>query len=276
MSDWELPEIPEAEVSIDDLVDDKLEREQDYEKASTLISNSISASSNGDSQAALEFLQAAADLCPLETTIWILMGDSYRELGFTQKAIHAYKIGAAYGDFAARARLERANARSVIDDAYDLLDSDHSQKISELRNLLLDSQSDQLHWAEYRDLAKKIHKQSDRGSGDLSWALLNKSLQAAMSSGAELHTIYTEMGNQLYQDNKYPNAIQSYILAYLFSPTPPPKYLRSNLEKCFKRLDNIQEVAFDEFFSFVKSEGSSDSRSQASEKVEKIMQFLFG
>lgn len=274
MSDWNLPEIPEEEVSTDEIVDDQLDRPKDYNKASNLITKSISASSNGNLNLALEFLQEAAEMCPFETTIWILMGDLYLDLNYHQKAIKAYKIGAAYGDHSAKKKLKSIRARSLIDEVNNILNSNSSNKIPELRNLLLNNNSEDIHWAKYRDLAKRINKLSDKGAADLSWSLLNKSLQKAMNSEADLHTVYTEMGNQLYQKENYSNAIQNYILTYIYSPTPSPKYILGNLKKCFKRLKNSKGRSFEEFHSFIKKKKSLTPTTQTSQILENIIYFL--
>ena len=275
MTEWRLPDIPIQVVSIDELLEDKMNRPADYERVSSLINQAIAASMETNPTQALLLLQQAADLCPHETTIWILMGDAYRDLGRSDYARHAYEIGAAYGDSAAMDRLNRFKARIVVDEVNELTKTDAPESIELIRRRLLIDEGSELHWAEYRDLAKKVQKLKSEGSSDLSWALLSKSLHAAMSRGAELLTIYSEQGNQLFKEGKYKNAMQTYLLAYLHSPDPPPKYVRTNLEKCFNRIERPGTANLEKLLSIARSTGRSSHGVKDLSGIESAMKYLF-
>lgn len=74
-----------------------------------------------DPSKARNHLQNAADLCPYETLIWILLGDVYSDLDMPESAERAYEIGGAYGDLAGENRMKGFRARRLIGEAYDLL-----------------------------------------------------------------------------------------------------------------------------------------------------------
>jgi hypothetical protein len=194
--------------------------------------------------------------------------------GLTNDARRAYEIGTAYGDSAAKDRLTRFRARSVIDEVNKIVKVDTPESISLIRQRVLVDKGSELHWAEYRDLAKKVRKLKSKGASDLSWALLNKSLQVAMAWGAELHTIYSEQGNQLYREAKFENAMQSYLLAFLHSPDPSPKYVRSNMEKCFGRLDRSANVELEKFLEIARSSGRGSHGLKDLSGVELAMRYL--
>ncbi len=271
MDDWQLPDVPSEQVSIHQLIRDKKSRPADYERVSGLIGQAINASMQNDPSRALFDLQEAADLCPYETLIWILLGDAYSDLDMPESAERAYEIGGAYGDLAAEDRLRGFRARRLIGEAYFLLEKDEPETIMRIEDKLLARGAPELHWAEYRNLAKKIQRMKSRGSSDLSWALLNNSLQVAMTKGAELHTIYAEQGNQLYREKKYRKAIECYLYAYLEAPDPTPKYIGGNLKKCLTRLEIPAHIDLERFLQLADSAFKESNVAG----IESVMENLF-
>lgn len=274
MSDWTLPPIPSGEIPIEEFVEDKMARPGDYERAEAWIREAVDLRINGKPLEALVLLQQVVDLCPHEITAWVLIGDVYGELGDLDLAGHAYRIGAAYGDVAAKERLHRLGAQDVKNLVQGLIAEGTPEAIRRIRETLLGSEATTLHWAEYRDIAKGIGRLKAKGAGDLAWALLNRSLNEAASAGVPLYTIYTEQGHQLYRERKYDKAMQDYLLAFLHAPQPSPKYIRRNLQKCFERVDKSDDVSLGKFLELARSKGWSSRGLTSGKGIEIAMRYL--
>lgn len=254
MDDWKLPPIPKRGVSTEKVVEDELARPEDYARARRWINQTFELRDKGQNHQALSLLQKAADLCPYEF-VWMLIGDVYEELEDRRSAKHAYRIGAAYGDKACEERLRGLKAQEKSETTEGLISDGSPEALEKIRKQLIAPKKAVLHWAEYRDIAKKVNRLKTANAGDVAWALLNRALLEAARAQAPLYTIYSEMGKQVYREEKYLTAMQLYLKAFLDAGESSPKYIRKNLERCFDKVDKGDSVSLERCLKLARSKG---------------------
>jgi len=277
MSDWALPPIPKGSIPTEKVVEDEIARPRDYAQANKWINQAIDLRDKGQQAQALSLLQRAADLCPYETLAWILIGDIYQELGDMKSARHAYSICKAYRDKSGNERLRRLSAQDKKRKVDDLINRRTPEALAQVRKILVEPKKAVLHWSEYKDIAKKINKLKVANAGDIAWALFNRGLMEAAQTQAPLHTIYTEMGKQLYREAKYRNAMELYLRAFLDAKQSPPKYIRQNLQKCFERMDKAADVNLEKCLKLARARDVEATMRYLSEGERKgILARLFG
>jgi len=102
----------------------------------------------------------------------------------------------------------------------------------------------QLHWAEYRDLAKGFAKIESPKARDQAWSLYNRALVEAMKESAPTYTIRHLMGKQLLKEGRTKEALHPFLRACWeydskLDMVKVPKYLAKDLRKALDLLGQL-------------------------------------
>lgn len=121
---------------------------------------------------------------------------------------------------------------------------DGSLDALESARALLKRSDVQLHWAEYRDLAKRFAKIKSPKARDHAWSLYNRALVEAMKESAPTYTIRHLMGKQLLKEGRTKEALHPFLRACWeydskLDMAKMPKYLAKDLGKALDRLGQL-------------------------------------